>query len=76
MLSPILLAHQLEPHLSCFALGNFSEDSDLPNENLYEQLKDQLAKLHDKEILLSPKDNDSIFDHLRKANSGEGSKLR
>jgi len=57
-------------------LGNFAEDSDLPNENLYDQLKDQLSKLHDKEILMTAKDNDSIFDHLRSTNSVEGSKLR
>jgi hypothetical protein len=43
---------------------------------LYEQLKEQLCKLHDKEIALSAKDNDAIFEHLRKAPAGDGSRLR
>ena len=59
-----------------FKTGNFSEESDLPNENLYDQLKEQICKLHDKEVILSAKDNDAIFEHLKTSPNAEGSRLR
>ena len=48
----------------------------MPNENLYEQLKDQLSKLHDKEIVLSSKDNDAVVQHLKSDSSAEGNRLK
>jgi hypothetical protein len=48
----------------------------LPNENLYDQLKDQICKLHDKEISLTAKDNDAIFEHLRTGPNEDGNRLR
>jgi hypothetical protein len=39
-------------------------------------LSTQICKLHDKEISLTSKDNDSIFEHLKTSPNAEGSRLR
>ena len=39
-------------------------------------LPTQILKLHDKEIILTSKDNDAIFEHLKTSQNAEGSRLR
>ncbi len=53
-----------------------SDESDTPNELLYEHLKEHIAKLHDREITLTSRDHEVIHEHLKNSPDVDGSRLR